>query len=248
VFVNETGGKLFFNRNDVDKEIQRSERMGGEYYTLTYQPQIVDSDGKFRRIRVLLRDPNLRAVTKAGYYAPNANAPIDRRQQKMMNLAEAVQSSIPFNALDVGLSDPVRYPDSESAEFTVQLNSKNLTFEPTEDGKSAATLILAAASLDKDRNVLASRTETVTMQSNAPDPRPLPPVTSTMKLVIRVPRKTQSVRVVVQDHDGERMGAAELDSKTIAAAPAREMPAPQLIQRPPAHTGGAGPQPQPSSP
>ena len=69
VFVNETGGKLFFNRNDVDKEIQRSERIGGEYYTLTYQPQIVDPDGKFRRIRITLRDPDLRAVTKAGYFA-----------------------------------------------------------------------------------------------------------------------------------------------------------------------------------
>jgi hypothetical protein len=155
--VNETGGKLFFNRNDVDKEIQRSERMGGEYYTLTYQPQIVDPDGKFRRIRVTLRDPNLRAITKAGYFAPNANAPIDRRQQKMIDLAEAVQSTIPFHALDVSLSDVVRYADTQTAEFTVQLNPKNRTFEPTEDGKSAATLILAAASLDNDRNVLASR-------------------------------------------------------------------------------------------
>jgi hypothetical protein len=237
VFVNETGGKLFFNRNDVDKEIQRSERMGGEYYTLTYQPQIVDPDGKFRRIRVTLGDQNLRAITKAGYFAPNANAPIDRRQQKMIDLAEAVQSTIPFHALDVSLSDVVRYADTQTAEFTVQLNSKNLTFEPTEDGKSAATLILAAASLDNDRNVLASRTETVTVQSNTPDPRPLAPVTSSMKLVIRVPLKTQSVRVVVEDQEGERMGAGELDSKTIAAAPAREMTVPQLIERPPAHAG-----------
>jgi len=197
---------------------------------------------------VTLRDPNLRAITKAGYFAPNANAPVDRRQQNMIDLAEAMQSNIPFHALSVGLSDPVRYPDVDSVEFTVQLNSKNLTFQPTEDGKSAATLILAAASLDNDRNVLASRTETLTVQSNTPDPRPLSPVTSSMKLAIRVPRKTQSVRVVVQDEDGERMGAAELDSKTIAAAPAREMPVPQLKKRPPAHTGGAGPQPQPSSP
>jgi hypothetical protein len=75
------------------------------------------------------------------------------------------------------------------------------------------------------------------VQSNTPDPRPLAPVTSSMKLVIRVPRKTQSVRVVVEDQEGERMGAAELDSKTIAAAPAREMPVPQLIERPPAHAG-----------
>ncbi len=36
VFVNETGGKLFFN-NDVDAEIRRSQLLGSEYYTLTYQ-------------------------------------------------------------------------------------------------------------------------------------------------------------------------------------------------------------------
>jgi hypothetical protein len=50
VFVNETGGKLFFNRNDVDKLIGRSQRLGSEYYTLTYQPHSAADDGKFRRI------------------------------------------------------------------------------------------------------------------------------------------------------------------------------------------------------
>jgi VWFA-related protein len=38
VFVNETGGNLFYNRNDVDAEIQRSRILGSQYYTLTYQP------------------------------------------------------------------------------------------------------------------------------------------------------------------------------------------------------------------
>src|SRR5271167_1424456 len=84
VLVNETGGKLFYNRNDLDTEIKQSEGIGSEYYTLTYQPQDVEPDGKFRRIRVTLRDRNLRAVTKAGYYAPDRNLPIDERQQKMI--------------------------------------------------------------------------------------------------------------------------------------------------------------------
>ena len=174
LFVNETGGKLFFNRNDIDREIAQSERMGGEYYTLTYQPQIAEPDGKFRRIRVTLSNPNLRAITKVGYYAPDANAPIDQRQQKIENLTEAVLSTIPFCALDVSLTNVVQHPDTETAEFTVQVSSKNLVFEPTDDGRSAATLILAAASLDKYGKMLASRTETLTVQSNTPDPSTLP--------------------------------------------------------------------------
>jgi hypothetical protein len=93
-------------------EIKESEQMGSQYYTLTYQPQRVDPDGKFRRVRVILRNPDLRAVTKAGYYAPDAHAPIDERHQQMIKLAEAVQSTIPFRALDVSLANVVQHPDT----------------------------------------------------------------------------------------------------------------------------------------
>jgi VWFA-related protein len=231
VFANETGGKLFYNRNDVDMEIKQSERMGAEYYTLTYQPQNVDPNGRFRRIRVTLRDPNLRAVTKAGYYAPDRNAPIDPRQQRMAKLAEAVQATIPFNALDVSLSDVVRHPDSQTAEFTVQLKSKNLTFLPADDGKDAARLIVTAASLNEDGRIVASKVETATLL--APDSAPLSEVVSRFQLIVRVPRQTRRVRVVMEDQDGGRIGAADLDRKTIEAAPTSETPAPQLRRRPP---------------
>jgi VWFA-related protein len=241
VFVNETGGKLFFNRNDVDMEIKQSERMGAEYYTLTYQPQNVDPNGRFRRIRVTLRDPNLRAVTKAGYFAPDKNAPLDRRQQRMMKLAEAVQSTIPFNALDVSLSGVVRHPDNQTAEFTVQLKSKNLNFLPKDDGKDAANLIVAAASLDEDRTILASKTERATLLSATEDSSRLPEVVSRFQLTIRVPRKTKSVRVVIEDQDGGRIGAADLDRRTIDAALTTETPVPQLHRRPSGHVDPAAP-------
>jgi VWFA-related protein len=70
VFVDDTGGKLFYNRNDVDMEMKRSQELGSEYYTLTYQPHDVGDDGKFRRIRVTLRNPELRVVTKAAITLP----------------------------------------------------------------------------------------------------------------------------------------------------------------------------------
>lgn len=236
VLVNETGGKLFFNRNDVDAEIAQSERMGSQYYTLTYQPHDDTSDGKFRRIRVALRNPNLHAVTKAGYYAPDAHAPVDPRHQRMVNIADAVQSTIPFDALGLQLSRVVRHPDAQTVDFTVNLASKNLALEPDETtGGGVATLVLGAASLDPVQKILASKVETLRLTSTNPDPAKLPPVVSRVPVSLRLPRRTRSVRVVIEDTDGGRMGAVNLDRKTLNAAPAEPTPQPSLTSQRPAY-------------
>ena len=232
VFANETGGKLFYNRNHVDMEIKESAQMGSQYYTLTYQPQNVDPDGKFRRVRVTLRDPNLRAVTKAGYYAPDARAPVDARHQQMIKLAEAVQSTIPFDSLHLSLSDVVRHTDTRTADFTVEVKSKNLRFEPSEAGTSIAHLIATAASLNQYGNILASRTQTVTLVAHSLDPAKLPDVASRFPFALRVPRKTRRVRVIIQAVDDGRIGSAEIDRKTLDGAPETETPRPELKQRP----------------
>lgn len=233
VLVNETGGKLFFNRNDVDAEIAQSERMGSQYYTLTYQPHDDASDGNFRRIRVALRDPNLHAVTKAGYYAPDARAPIGPRHQRMVNIADAVQSTIAFNSLDLQLSHVVRHPDTQTVDFTVNVASKNLSLQPDQTTSGGvATLVLGAASLDPVQNILTSKIETLRLTSTNLDPATLPPVVSRVPVSLRLPRRTRSVRVVVEDTDGGRMGAVDLDRKTLDAAPAEPTPEPSLALKP----------------
>jgi len=226
LFVNETGGKLFYPHNDIDKEINQSLQMGTEYYTLTYQPHNLDQNGKFRRIRVSLRDPKLRAITKAGYFGPDKNASVNPQQQKMLKLSEAVRSTIPLTALHLSLSNLVRHPDSRTAEVTVELESKNITLLPADDGKDTATFTVAAASLKKDRGILASKTENLTLVSTTPHPYRLPKVLWQFPLTIRVPPKTQSLRVVLENQDAGRIGAAELDRKAIDAAPATATPMP----------------------
>jgi VWFA-related protein len=233
LFVNETGGKLFYNRNDIDNEIRRSEQLGSEYYTLTYQPHEGNADGKFRRIRVTLRDPHLRAMTKVGYFGPDKNAAVDPRQQTMINMTEAAQSTIPFTALDMKVFAIARHPDTRSAEIMVELDSKNLGWLPTENGKSRVNLNLAAMSLTGNLDVLASKTETVTQSAPTQDPAQLAKEVMRIKLTIRVPRKTQSVRVVVQTEVGGRIGAADLDRRTIDATPATPTPEPQLVSHQP---------------
>lgn len=229
VFANETGGELFFNRNDVDSLIARSEVLGSEYYTLTYQPQDQDQNGKFRRIRVVVRDRNLRVVTKAGYFAPESNRTDDPRQQAITNLVEAAQSSIPFKALDVHVSKIVRHPDTDSAQLTVQLLARNLHWLPASNGGNTANLMLAAVSLDADRNVLSSKMEGVNVSSTGQPVEGQISDASNMQITIRTPRKTRDVRVVIETELGGRLGTADVDRKFLDAAPAEPTPEPRLI-------------------
>jgi VWFA-related protein len=232
LFSNETGGKLFYNRNDVDAEIQHSAQLGANYYTLTYQPENVDPNGKFRRVRVALRDSSLRVITKAGYYAPDEKAVINVQQQRMIKLSDAIEAAIPFEALEVNLANVIRHPDSRTAEFTVIVHSKNLDFLPTEDGKDSVPLVVAVASLNNGRYILASRILHTTLSTTTQDPARLPAVASHLQIVVPYPKRTRTIRVVIEDQNGGRIGTAELDRKLIDAAPEGPSPEPQLAPPP----------------
>lgn len=253
VFANATGGKLYYNRNNVDMLIARSQLLGSKYYTLTYQPQDQDdvANGKFRRIRVTLRNRNLRVVTKAGYFAPDRNEQENPRQQAMNNLSEAAQAVIPFTALGVQVSGVVRHPDTDTAEFTVQLKAKNLRWTQTNDGKDTANLILAAVSLNGDKDILASKIERVAISPVVQDPvqdaAPQEEANASLPVTIRIPRKTKSVRVVMETETGGRIGTADVDRKTIDAAPATPTPEPTLTT-PPRRTTHRPPYVRPTTP
>jgi len=60
----DTGGKAFYNTNDLSTAVRNAIEAGSNYYTLSYQPSNRVRDGRYREIHVVLNG-NLRA---AGYY------------------------------------------------------------------------------------------------------------------------------------------------------------------------------------
>jgi len=230
-FVSETGGNLFYNNNDFEGEMKRSQELGSKYYTLTYQPHRVAPDGMFRRVRVTLRDQNLLAVTKAGYYAPDEKSLVDPRRQSMIDLAEAARSNVPFTALDMKISNVVRHPDSRSVELTLELKGKNLGWLPTEDGKSTTSLIVGATSMSRRRDILASKFESQTYVAATQNPSRLAKNLTRVTLTLQLPRKAQSVRVVVQAGEAGLIGTAEVDRRRLDAAPAMPTPPESVLQK-----------------
>ena len=178
----------------------------------------------------MLRDPSLHVVTKAGYFAPDEKTPADPRQQTILRIADAARSTIPFTALDMKVSAVTRHPDTQSAEFTVQLKSKNLTWQPGDDGKSNADLTLAAVSLTGHRDIVASRLERVILSVGTQDPVRLTDVVTRFSFTMRIPRQAQSERIEEETEEGGRIGAIELNRKAIDAVPATATPEPELVR------------------
>jgi VWFA-related protein len=227
LFVNTTGGKLFYNRNDIDAEMRQSQRLGSHYYTLTYQPQGGVDNGRFRRIRVTLRNPDLRVITKIGYFAPEAHAPIDRWQQSFQSLEEAAQSSLPFDALEISAVPTCRHPDSRTVELNVRLRSSDLHWQQDADGQSYATLVMLAESLSKDRTVLASRTFAHALVVPK-TPEELTDKFVATRFTVSIPPKTKLLRIAALTRAGGRIGSVEVARSSMDAAPPTSTPQPHL--------------------
>ena len=67
----ETGGKPFYNTNDLSNAMKEAINIGSHYYTLTYTPSNKKTDGKLRRIEVKAINRPYKLAYRRGYYREN---------------------------------------------------------------------------------------------------------------------------------------------------------------------------------
>lgn len=84
VMADETGGELYRNFTDLAGAMREMLSRTGYTYLLAFQPQDLDPDGSYHRLRVRLKNgPNeAQVIHRPGYYAPkpfNERAPIERQ-------------------------------------------------------------------------------------------------------------------------------------------------------------------------
>src|SRR5437764_1861930 len=65
----QTGGKYYINRNDIDHAIALASADGGVYYVLGYYPEKRKFDGSFRKIKVTASKPGVHLRHRTGYFA-----------------------------------------------------------------------------------------------------------------------------------------------------------------------------------
>ena len=102
-FAPATGGKLYAGRNDIGNEVEQAVDNGANFYTLSYSPSNHKDDAaKFRNISIVMRDPNLVATTRTGYFpeAPAGAAPVAPATRDLaFDLTSAALSTITYNGV-----------------------------------------------------------------------------------------------------------------------------------------------------
>jgi len=125
--AHDTGGKAFFNNNDLNLGLQRVLDDNEVYYVLAYEPAESRRDGRFHKIEVKIAGrPDLIVRTRKGYLADNENklkaAEKSAVKQKEMSPEKAAKEAREVKAAQIrtGLSSlfPLReIPVSMTCDF-----------------------------------------------------------------------------------------------------------------------------------
>jgi VWFA-related protein len=73
-YSSQTGGTVYFvgGRSDLTRVFEQIAEELRTQYTVAYTPSNTARDGKFRKIRIVTRDPTYRVKARTGYYAPKS--------------------------------------------------------------------------------------------------------------------------------------------------------------------------------
>jgi VWFA-related protein len=141
--ADKTGGKAFYNTNNLEGAVRKSLEDGSTYYTLGYYPENKGWDGKFRHITVKAARPGVKLHYRIGYFAtePQAYTKLDQAR-KNDDLAKAMSLNFPIST-SLLFQAAVMPPSAESKNkvlINYAVDPHALTFELGGDGLQHASV------------------------------------------------------------------------------------------------------------
>ncbi|HEV7521650.1 MAG TPA: VWA domain-containing protein [Candidatus Angelobacter sp.] len=157
-----TGGRAFYNRNDLDGAVRDSITHGSTYYTLGYYPENKEWNGSFRKIQVKLNRGGVKLRYRVGYFAMDsaAFAKLSPKRQDedfddAMTLNIPVSTALPFQAVVT----PPSAKTQNKVVVTYRVDPHALSFETGNDGLQAVNMECAVRVFPKKNPDKALTTE-----------------------------------------------------------------------------------------
>ncbi len=160
-----TGGKAFYNRNELDGAIRQSMEDGSIYYTLAYSPDNKNWDGNFRKIILKTDRAGVKLRHRAGYFAtdPQSYAKVNPKN-RAQELGVALSLDVPVSTALL-FQSAVLLP-SEKTNNKVVINygvdPHSISFEEQGDGLQHASLDCAVEVYSPKGDSLKSNVDGIT--------------------------------------------------------------------------------------
>jgi VWFA-related protein len=128
-----TGGRAFYNTNDLAGALREADRDARAAYRLGYEPSHDEWKGEFHRIEVRCRRPGVRLRHRSGYFAQ----PAEPTEAWYRSAALDAAMWSPVDATEVGLTVRVTPSVPDTLNLEIRVRAKDVSLQPLEHGREA---------------------------------------------------------------------------------------------------------------
>jgi VWFA-related protein len=213
-----SGGRAFYNTNDLAGAIRRVIDDSATTYVLGYYPAHDKWNGEFREIKVKVDRPGVEVRSRKGYFATadTSTAP----ERATAQLAEAIRS--PLESTDLGLDvnvEPVDVPGARQLKAKITLDAGQLRFQ--QQGKQWIDNIVEVwAEFDAAGKQVATHSQTINLSPKQDDYKRLLEKGLIFSETLSLSDDVTEVRLVVRDTGNGAIGSVNIPlSRLFAPAP-----------------------------
>jgi VWFA-related protein len=196
----QTGGRVFKNRNDIDNCVGAASSEGGTYYALGYYPDKKKFDNAFHKLKVAVNRPGAQLRYRAGYFAVDPSK--ENRKERDAELAAALHDDAVQSTMVLFDARVVSPPPAEKATVPVQFLVQPDTFsmEEAKNGRRSINLDFYAAAFTPDGKVAANTGKTVSATITADQYAQVQQKGLLLPLEVKLSPGTYNLRLAVRDN------------------------------------------------
>jgi VWFA-related protein len=157
----DTGGRAFLDSNDLSGIFTAVQRDTSAYYVLGYRSTNPEMNGRFRRVKVALKRPDLKLEYRPGYYGPKDYSHFNKEDREQQMLDE-ITSELP--EVDVAVYMAAAYFRMDDAHYYIPVSllipGSQIPFV-TEKDKDRATIDIIGVVEDEFKHTIGNARETV---------------------------------------------------------------------------------------
>ncbi len=155
----DTGGKAFYNNNDLKSAMVRSVERGTNYYSIAYTPANRTWDSTYRHVEIKLDQSGLKTEYRRGYFATSNPNP---EKESAQRLIAAMQPGMPDSTMIFfGARVLPLKPGEAAATLTYVVNAEHIVFTATPDKRQHAKMEMVAVAWDKNAKPAGSTSQTI---------------------------------------------------------------------------------------
>jgi len=236
-FAVATGGKAFFNTNDIREAIATANEQGSNYYSFSYTPTNKLYDGKFRTIKVHVPTKGYKLYYRQGYFADEVNVAAKEAQLARNAIATAMHYGSPparevqfsvrvypvggkkkvdrttIGEIQMATRKKVALPPQVEVQHYViayTMNGSDLRFVPQQNGGFHNSLALMVTSFGTDGRMLAGLSTLARSDLQSEVYRRIVAGEVGFQEEVDVPIEATSMRLGVQDQMSNHLGTLDV--------------------------------------